>query len=109
MGHFGNGTMSQSSYVTVREASQILGIPEGKIMQMVSDRQLTSYKIADQYLRLKRADVLALRNTGSIAVENTKFPYTFQERLRDFLTYNDFYILSFLVILGLLALIFFFG
>ncbi len=99
--------MSQSPYVTVREASQILGIPEGKIMQMVEDKKLKAYRIADQYLRLKRSDINALRDSGNVVSENIKFPYSLKERLRDFLVYNDFYILSFIVIIALLAFIFF--
>ncbi|MBF0123606.1 MAG: helix-turn-helix domain-containing protein [Candidatus Omnitrophica bacterium] len=99
--------MSVSPYVTVREASQILGLSEGKIMQMIDEKKLASYKIADQYLRLKKMDVQALLNTGTIVSESTKFPYSVQERLRDFFAYNDFYIISFIFIMGLLSLIFF--
>jgi excisionase family DNA binding protein len=99
--------MSVSPYVTVREASQILGVSEGKIMQMIDEKQLSSYKIADQYLRLKRTDVQALQSAGNIVSENTRFPYSVQERFRDFLAYNDFYIISCVIIMGLLGLIFF--
>lgn len=99
--------MNQSPYVTVREASQMLGISEGKIMQMVDGKQLMAYKIADQYLRLKRGDVQALRDNGTVVSENVKFPYTMKERMRDLLAYNDFYIVSFLIIIALLSVIFF--
>jgi len=99
--------MSQSLYVTVREAAQILGIPEGKVMELIEQKKLMAYRIADQYLRLKRSDVTALHNSGHIVSENIKHPYTFAERLRDFLRYNDFYIISFVVILILLGIIFF--
>lgn len=95
-----------STYVTVREASQILGIPEGKIMLMVDERKLTAYRIADQYLRLKRVDVDQIKNSGNVVSENVKFPYTPQERLRDLFSYNDFYIASFVVIAVLLAIVF---
>ena len=98
--------MSLSPYVTVREASQILGLSEGKIMQMVQEKKLMAYRIADQYLRLKRSDILALRDSGKVVSENVKHPYTAAERLRDFLAYNDFYIVSFVVIIALLAFIF---
>jgi excisionase family DNA binding protein len=99
--------MIQSPYVTVREASQILGIPEGKIMQLIEEKKLMAYRIADQFLRLKRSDVMGLRDSGHVVSENIIYPYTFIERLRDFLVYNDFYIFSFLVILALLGVIFF--
>lgn len=99
--------MSQSPYVTVREASQMLGIAEGKVMGLVEDKKLMAYRIADQYLRLKRSDILSLRDSGSVESETIKFAYTPQERLMDLLRYNDFYIASFLVILILLSLVFF--
>ena len=97
----------QSPYVTVREASQILEIPEGKIMQMVHDKKLQAYRIADQYLRLKRTDIMGMRNSGEVVSENVKFPYTFNERLRDFFAYNDFYVIAFVIIIALLSVIFF--
>jgi excisionase family DNA binding protein len=98
--------MSQSPYVTVREASQILGVPEGKVMELIEEKKLMAYRIADQYLRLKRSDVMGLRDSGRVVSENIAYPYTFVERLRDLLAYNDFYIISFVVILILLGVIF---
>jgi excisionase family DNA binding protein len=95
-----------STYVTVREASQMLGISEGKIMSMVDERKLMAYRIADQYLRLKRVDVEQLKSSGNVISENVKFPYTPQERLKDFFLYNDFYIASAVVIAILLAVVF---
>ncbi|MBF0485006.1 MAG: helix-turn-helix domain-containing protein [Candidatus Omnitrophica bacterium] len=99
--------MTLSPYVTVREAAQILGIAEGKIMSLVESHKLQAYRIADQYLRLKRKDIEMLKNSGEIVSENVKFPYTARERFRDLLAYNDFYIVSFLVIVVLLGIIFF--
>ena len=99
--------MTQSPYVTVREASQLLGISEGKVMSLVEEKKLQAYRIADQYLRLKREDVQSLKTSGNIVSETVKFPYSAQERLKDFLAYNDFYIASFVIILILLAIIFF--
>ena len=99
--------MSQSPYVTVREAAQILGVPDGKLMNLVEDKKLTAYRIADQYLRLKRSDILSLRDSGDITSETVKFPYSPQEKLRDFFLYNDFYIISAIVIIILLGIVFF--
>ncbi|MBF0569394.1 MAG: helix-turn-helix domain-containing protein [Candidatus Omnitrophica bacterium] len=99
--------MTQSPYVTVREAAQIIGVSEGKVMELSEQKKLMSYRIADQYLRFKRVEVQQLKSSGTIVSENVKFPYTFQERLRDFFAYNDFYVVSFVVIIALLAIIFF--
>jgi excisionase family DNA binding protein len=98
--------MSQSPYVTVREAAQTLGVPEGKVMELIEEKKLMAYRIADQYLRLKRSDVMGLRDSGHVVSETITYPYTFVERLRDLLAYNDFYIISFIAILILLGVIF---
>jgi len=99
--------MTTKPYVTVREAGQILGVSEGRIMALVDEKKLQAYRIAQQYLRFKREDVQRLKNSGHVTSETIKFPYTPQERLRDFLAYNDFYIGSLIVILALLFIIFF--
>ncbi len=99
--------MSQSPYVTVREAAQILGITDGKVMGLVEAKKLLAYRIADQYLRFKRSDVVSLRDSGHVVSETVKFLYTPQERLMDLLRYNDFYIVITLIILSLLYLVFF--
>ncbi len=101
--------MMTSPYVTVREASQILGVSEGKVMTLVDEKKLQAYKIAGQYLRFKREDVVHMRSSGAVESETVKFAYTLQERLRDFIIYNDFYITAFLIILALLYIIFFGG
>jgi len=98
-----------SPYVTVREASQILGVSEGKLMSLIDEKKLMAYKIAGQYLRLKREDVTRIKASGAVETETVKFAYTFQERLRDALVYNDFYITSLIIILALLYIIFFSG
>jgi excisionase family DNA binding protein len=98
--------MTQSPYVTVREAAQILGVAEGKIMQFVEDRKLQAYRIADQYLRFKRTEVQELKNSGHVVSETVKFPYTVQEKIRDLFAYNDFYVVSFIIIIVLLLIIF---
>jgi len=97
--------MTTSQYISVREAAQILGISEKKIMDMVQDKKLQAYRIADQFLRLKKEEVLGLRNTGTIANENIQYPYTRSERLKDFFYYNDFYMFSAFVIVILLLMV----
>ena len=84
--------MTTSPYVTVREASQILGVTEGKLMSLIDEKKLQAYKIAGQYLRLKREDITHIKASGVVESETVKFSYTVQERFRDFLVYNDFYV-----------------
>ena len=93
-------------YITVRETAQILGISEKKVTDMIEAGQLQAYRIADQFLRLKKAEVLGLKNTGDVVSENAPEVYTSKDRVSDFFYFNDFYIICFILIIVLLILIF---
>lgn len=96
-----------SQYITVRETAQLLGVSEKKVTDLIEGGQLQAYKIADQFLRLKRSEVMQIRTSGQVVSENVKHEYTSAERLKDFFYFNDFYIFSALVIAVLLYIIFF--
>ena len=96
-----------AQYITVRETAQILGVSEKKVMDLIEGRKLQAYRIADQFLRLKRSEVAQVRTSGEVVSENVQIEYTFAERLRDFIYFNDFYIAASAIILVLLYVIFF--
>lgn len=100
--------MTNEQFITVRETAQVLGISEKKVMDLIESQKLQAYRIADQFLRLKKSEVLAVRKSGDVVNENVKFEYTNSERLFDFFYFNDFYIISLVVIAALLSVIFFF-
>ncbi len=93
-------------FISVREAAQTLGISEKKIMDLVEDRQLQAYKIAGQFLRLKKSEVVNLQASGSVIEEAAKLKYTSSERVWDFFYFNDFYIASSVIIGAFLYMIF---
>lgn len=99
--------MASSQFVSVRETAQILAVTEKKVMDLISSEELLAYRIADKFLRLKRVEVLDLRNTGKIIKENHQIPYTAAERVKDFFHYNNFYLLAAILILVLLYIIFY--
>ena len=99
--------MMGGQYITVRETAQILGVSEKKVTDLIEGRKLQAYRIADQFLRLKRAEVMQIRSSGEIVSENVRHEYAFADRLRDFFYFNDFYLLALLVIFALLCAIFF--
>jgi hypothetical protein len=76
-------------------------------MDLIEGGQLQAYKIADQFLRLKRSEVVNMRSTGKVVSENVVQIYTARERLQDFFYFNDFYLAALLVIGILLYIIFF--
>ncbi len=84
--------MSDSQYISVRETAQILGITEKKVMDLIDERKLHAYKIANQFLRLKKNEVCDLKNTGNVVTEVSVHPYSVGERIQDFFYFNDFYL-----------------
>ncbi len=99
--------MATSQFISVRETAQILAVNEKKVMDLIGAGKLQAYRIADKFLRLKRVDVLNLRNEGNIAKEHHHIPYTPAERVSDFFYYNNFYLFSSILILVLLYVIFY--
>ena len=95
-----------SQYITVRETAQILAVSEKKVMDLIESGNLQAYRIADQFLRLKRNEVLNIHSTGQVVSEITTHSYTSAERVRDFFYFNDFYLVA-LVIIGVLLYIIF--
>ena len=96
-----------SQYITVRETAQILAVSEKKVMDLIESGKLQAYKIADQFLRLKRNEVLSMHSTGQVVSENVTHSYTSSERVRDFFYFNDFYLIA-IVVIGILLYIIFF-
>ena len=94
-------------FISVREAAQTLGISEKRIMDLIEASRLQAYRIAGQFLRLKKSEILSLQATGKIVEDVAQHKYTTGERIRDFLYFNDFYITSFLIIVLLLYVIFY--
>ncbi len=96
-----------SQYITVRETAQILAVSEKKVLDLIEGGQLQAYKIADQFLRLKRNEVVNMHASGEVIGENVVRTYSRRERLRDFFYFNDFYLMTFAVIGVLIYIIFF--
>jgi len=99
--------MSDTQYISVRETAQFLGVSEKKIMDLIEQRKLQAYRIADKFLRLNKSEVLTLRNTGEIVSENKPIGYTSSEKMWDFFYFNDFYIVSTFIIIILIYVIFY--
>ena len=96
-----------SQYITVRETAQMMAVSEKKVMDLIESGKLQAYKIADQFLRLKRNEVVNMVSSGQVVSENVTHGYTRGERIADFFYFNDFYLIAFAVIGILLYIIFF--
>jgi len=91
--------------LNIREAAEFLGIGERKIKELVDLGKIPAYKIGGTFLRFKKSQLAIARTTllhKDKRVEKTRYetaqtaaPY---DNLKDFLYFNDFYILSVIVI-----------
>lgn len=99
--------MGSTQYISVRETAQLLEISENKVVELIETRKLQAYRIANRFLRLKKSDVLSLRNSGKVTKQNGSYEYTAQEKFIDFLYFNDFYLVALGVIAALLYVVFF--
>ncbi|MCM8795579.1 MAG: helix-turn-helix domain-containing protein [Candidatus Omnitrophica bacterium] len=100
--------MVEERLLTVRDVSLLLEISEKEVIDLAEEGKIPAYKVAGAYLRFKREQIEAYRKTlrpSSHKISGLS-KYSFGDRLRDFFYFNDFYILSFLLILLLLMMIF---
>ena len=110
--------------LTLRELSEYLEISEEKIISLVDERVITAYKIGGELLRFRREQIDAIRSeidsrvkdkdrivvsearkSAKERVKGAADEETFNDRLSDFLYFNDFYIISGVLILILLLII----
>ena len=94
-------------FISIREASQLLKVSEKKIMELSEEGKLQSYRIAGQFVRFKRHEILNIKTAGGVIAENTHHEYTSQERVRDFFYFNDFYIISTIITAIFLYIVFY--
>ena len=89
---------------TTSEVAQYLGVSETDVEQLVRTGQLTGYKLGGKFLRFKPDQVKGLKTSvaprpQSAVVATGSLPW--QERIRDFIYFYDFYIFSALLLGGL--------
>ncbi|MBI3332979.1 MAG: helix-turn-helix domain-containing protein [Candidatus Omnitrophica bacterium] len=85
-------------FLTLEEAARRLRCSVGDVEAMVQSGRLPSFRLGGNLLRLRLSDVEA------VETDLPKRPPSW-ERLADFIYFNDFYLITLLVILLLLALI----
>ena len=100
--------MGEEKLLTVREVSLILAVSEKEVLDLAESAALPAYKVGGVYLRFKREQVEEYRKSQK-PVSNPRAAskeYSFQDRLSDFFYFNDFYILSGILVLIILFIIF---
>ncbi len=107
----------KEEYLNVHEAALLLEISEEELWDMVHQHKVPTHNIAGAFLRFKKGDMEHLKNKWRIERElfpkkEHFFPHQstvqhtgFAENLRDFLYFNDFYIICSILVVILLYFI----
>lgn len=112
--------MAEEKLLTIREVASILGISEKEVIDLAESGSIPAYKVGGAYLRFKPKEIeqfkealkripdegSALNKQTWVPGEFTSQKYSFKDKINDFLYFNDFYILSVLIIMILLVVIF---
>ncbi len=100
--------MAEEKLLTIREVSVDLGVSEKEVMDLAESGMLPAYKIGGVYLRFKPSQVQEYKRNlrRSFGTQPAREAYSSWEKVSDFFYFNDFYILSFVLVLLILALIF---
>ena len=115
--------------LSIKEVALYLGVSEEEVKRLVDIGEIPAYKIGDSFLRFRREQIDAVKREISDVEKKDpdrveikldakgepthlytdtavqQYDYTFAERVRDFFYYNDFYIISAIVIFVLLVII----
>ena len=100
--------MADDRLLTVRDVSMLLGITEKEVLDLAESGKIPAYKIGGIYLRFKREQVLVYKKNFHHALPkmHTGKDYPLRDKLADFLYFNDFYVLSVILVILLLVVIF---
>lgn len=94
--------------MTVRDAAGILGLSEKEIIELAEDGSLPAYKIGGVYLRFKQQQIEEYRKKMKLLPRKHtgEHKYSPGEGISDFFYFNDFYIISALIVIFILLIIF---
>ena len=102
--------------LTLNEAAEFLGINTEEFENFIQEHRVPHYKIAGKFVRfsqqelekhkVKTGNKKQIPATAKEEIEYRKEELTFTDKIVEFVKFNDFYILSFCLILALLYYIF---
>lgn len=112
--------------LNIKEVAEYLGVSEEEVKRLVDIGEIPAYQIGDSFLRFRKEQIDAVKGEVSDVEKKdparieikldakgrpvhshsvSRYDYNFVEKVRDFFHYNDFYILSAIVIIILLIVI----
>ena len=92
-----------NNMLTVEEVKGFLDISQDELEKYLKQGKIHAYKIGGTYLRFRKEDVLNLR--ADLHPQKSKKPSNpFLSRVADFWRFNNFYIISILVVIVLIVI-----
>jgi len=100
--------MSEEKLWTVRDVSIYLGISEKEVVDLSESGAIPAYKVGGVYLRFKKEQIQDYKKSNNLLSSKTNAAQenSLEDKVSDFLYFNDFYIFTILLIILLLVIIF---
>lgn len=90
--------------LSLEEVKTFLELSQDDLEKYLKAGKLRAYKIGGTYIRFRKEEVLNLRSDLRPKKNKAASP-TLLGRIADFWRFNNFYILSILVVLGIIAVV----
>ncbi|MDP8290348.1 MAG: helix-turn-helix domain-containing protein [Candidatus Susulua stagnicola] len=90
---------------TTREASHTLGIYEKDVIELANKNIIPHFKVAGEFLRFRREDILRIKPAIKKKYNIPERKDRSLERIREFIYFNDFYLISVVIIIILVGII----
>ncbi len=90
-----------NNMLTLDEVKNFLEVEQQVIEKFIQDEVLHAYKIGGVYIRFRKEEVLGLKYDVLLKKKKNEAAGSFGQRLWDFWRFNNFYIISVLIILAL--------
>ncbi len=95
----------KENLLTTREASRYLGISEKDIIELANVNLLAHFKLGGEFLRFRREDLVQIKPAIKRKFNLPEKQHQRSELIREFIYFNDFYIVSLVMIVALLWII----
>ncbi|MFA7114285.1 MAG: helix-turn-helix domain-containing protein [Candidatus Omnitrophota bacterium] len=96
------GLSQDKKFITTRDVSHILKVTEKEVIDFANMGLIPHVKIGGEFLRFKREDILKVKEEINKKYNISQIHTDRFESLKEFLYFNDFYIISFFIIVFLL-------
>jgi len=90
-----------NNMLTLDEVKNYLEVEQQVVEQFIRDEVLHAYKIGGVYIRFRKEEVLGLKYDVLLKKKKTGTSASLWQRLWNFWRFNNFYIISLLIILAL--------